>query len=492
MAAIAGVYLLTITGFVGLFQFFDKSVENVTRDVVRELMDISQLVSFISGIIVADFAFGYLGSKKQHYLFETLPMNRKSMFANRFVFGYILLFIPNFFIFLIEIIQLAVITGEFVALPLLCWLLIIAGQNLFWLTFGILFMVLCGRKLMAFFCYFAFAGFGFVVEYTFAIFNPILFIGYESISDENVLGLGILSPIEYVYRFYSDDKDGFYGIEGYYGGGRLVTVFIAFAVLFIISYILYSKRKAERTGDNIVFPFMKIICSWCFTFVFSIELTLITLGLFASSTEGLSHYIGYKIYIIVAFIVFCVIGYMISCMIIEKKINIFKKYLKPTLICSGILGIAAILYISDVLKNETYVPKVEDVASVRVYGAQFTNEVSYFDHNNDDNMPEEKKRAGVELHEIIIDNMDELIEYYKKINGTAVYVTYDENEFIDEDPIYDVNSRIIYIDYVLKDGSKLYRRYYTKLEGKLYEEIKAFLQAHPDDFKKERAENYIY
>ncbi|MBR5178338.1 MAG: hypothetical protein IKW90_06030 [Lachnospiraceae bacterium] len=492
IAAIAAVYLLTVTGLIGMFPYFDSSAENVVGDVIRQLMDVSQAVSFFMSILVADFAFGYLGSKKSHYFYETLPMNRKSMFVNRFVFGYLLLFIPNFFIAVIEFIQIAFISGEAVIMPLVCWLLIIAAENLFWLTFGTLFMVLCGRKLMAAFCYFAFAGLGFMIKLTFAALNSAMFIGFESsFSDGVIIDLGILSPFEFIYKMDYVSDQNFFSISEYYGAGRLVTVFVAFAILLVITYILYNKRKAEKTGDTIVFPFMKYVFSWCFAFVFSVEFVFLTLGLFFYENDGMAHITSIRIFVVIMMIVFSFIGYMISCMIINKKLNVFKNHLKPSLVCAGVLALFIGLYMHDIFGYEKFVPEVQEVASVRVMGAQFNNDLSYFDHNEKKKVSTKEKETVVKLQQIIIDNFDEVIENYKGIQKEEFdYVDPSHNKKYDH--YVNVNENMVYIDFILSNDKHVYRDYYIKPSGKLYEELKAFVNENSDVFKPGDAQKNYY
>ena len=496
MVAIIAVYLLTVTGLISWIPIFNVSVEDVTREVVRQLMDISNFTSYVSGIIVAEFAFGYLGSKRKDFFFETLPMNRKSLFLNRFVFGYILVFIPNLFIAIVEIIQIAVISSEVAIMPLVCWLLIVAAQNLFWLSFGTLFIVLCGRKLMAGICYVAFSCLGLLVKFSFIIFDTIFFVGPNSGGDMN---LGILSPLEFIYRAGGHtNKNDYHGISGYFGGWNLVVLFLAFAVIIAVAYVLYIKRNSERTGDNFVFPFMKIVFSACFTFVFAMELTIMMTGLCINQYGGVSHYTRQSIAVLIFLIIFAFIGYMISCMIIEKRFKVFRTNLVKALVCTGIFALFIVLYMLDIFKIEKYVPDTDDLFSCRVTGPNYSNDWTNRDYSKD-KMSDDEKKVVMELLELISDNMDILVENFKSIsettkdtktlpNGTVYDVTY----HMKYDGIYDVDLNRLYIDMYLEDGRTVYRDYYLRPEGKLYEEIMALIDSHPEYFIKEDFDSTKY
>ena len=127
-----------------------------------------------------------------------------------------------------------------------------------------------------------------------------------------------------------------------------MTVFFAAIVLIVCEYLLYKRRKAERTGDNIVFDFIKTVFSWCFTIVFDLELTFIIMSLFIIQNEGIAHYPGYRVSIVLMILIFGIMGYTVSRMIIEKRFNVFKKSLKGALVCSGFFALLMIAYMHDI------------------------------------------------------------------------------------------------------------------------------------------------
>ncbi|MBR4343565.1 MAG: hypothetical protein IKP88_12835 [Lachnospiraceae bacterium] len=496
-AVTIAIYLLSITGLFGLYRYFDSTNDQVAADIIELMMTVTEFASIILGFVVALAAFGYLGNKRKHYLYEVLPMNRMSMFFTRFLLGVIIMSIPSVIIYLVELIQVAAVSGYFLIGPLSTWLLINTVQNLFWFAFGTLFMVISGRKLMAGILYVAFSLVGLAVEYTMAIFNSIMFIGYGgSVSDTEIFHIGILSPAEYmIVSGMGTNRDGYVGLDGYFGVTNLIIVLAAAVVLIILGFILYKKRRAERTDDNLVFKGAKTVCAVIFTLIFSIEGLLVLLGLFLNRSEGISHSAGVRMCVIVLIILLSIAGYFIACMIIERRLKVVtKKSLIKALILSGILTLFAILYINDVFGIEKKVPKTDELAAARVTGPQITTrEINDF-YNEGINLTEEELNAITGLHKLIVDNMDELAEMYDSRyedyypEGYNSYSSYDGFEPKVRQVIY----ARIYIHYYLKNGKHYYKNYYISLDSHLYEKIKEYVAKYPNIFFEARQEDIIY
>ena len=454
------LYLLSVTGFQGLFSYQDT--EKFIENVLEQLSGTSEFFSIVFGLVAAYAAFGFQGSKKKTSFYEVLPMNRLSLFINRFLFGYLLLFIPNLFIFIVENTQAVVICGGSRFLSLLCWLLVNAAQNLFWFSLGILFMVICGRILMAGVCYLAFSILGLVLEYSFAVYSIFMYLGFSSIvSPADVADLGIISPLEYLFDSGILRYESPFGIDGSYGATKLATTFIAFAVLIVIAYILYSKRKSERTGDNIVFPFMKTVISCCFAFVFSLDLTMFIVGILLYNKTGMAHSAGGRICIAVMLGIFGFIGYIIATMIIEKKFKVFKKFSFKAAVFALVLVIFSVLYMHDIFGLEKRVPDTYDVEYCRIISDEFSNDNNYFRSVEGKKMSEENKEVIIGLHKLIMENFDELIRDDSKYNEWENRISF---------------------EYYMKNDKNIYREYYINPDGELHKKISAYVERYPNYF----------
>ena len=152
--ALAGYTLMcTAVVAVGTFRSLDYDYD-IVIEVVEILADTNHFFAAALGIVIAVASFGYLTKKRKHYFFESLPFNRLSLFATRYLFGVIVFMIPLISIYVIEIIQ-TTMHGYFGIWELTQWLIVAATECLFWFSVGVIVLVICGRIGMAGFCYIA-------------------------------------------------------------------------------------------------------------------------------------------------------------------------------------------------------------------------------------------------------------------------------------------------------------------------------------------------
>ena len=464
-------YLLAVTCPLSLENAYDRG--EMAKDVLSLLNGVGVCFSYGLGLVVAFCCFGYLGNRKKHYMFEALPASRLEMFVTKSVAGFVMMTVPSLVIYVAEIIQTAAKWGSVPVKELSVWLLMNTFMNLFWFAFGILFMVLCGRVLMAGFCYVAFSLAGLMFEYLLYVCNSYMFIGFFSTFESEILNVGIFSPLEYMYNnaFY-------YGELGADYPKQILVIAIGALILFAASVILYKLRKAERTGDNIVFDFMKTVFSCCASFIFSMVMTFFMIGILFSESEGLAHYPAYRVCIVAMVIIFSVTGYMASGMIIEKKFNVIRKYLVKTLAFTVIMTVLCILYLNDVYGIEKYIPAKDDILACQINGEIYHTGWENIFYDNNCISSDEQKQIVTDFHGIIVRNMDEVIGYYKETEYENRYDEYGDISVYPYNQEYLRNVNTIYICYVLNNGKEICRTYFIKPGGKLYEELMAYISAH--------------
>ena len=92
---------------------------------------------------------------------------------------------------------------------------------------------------------------------------------------------------------------------------------------------------------------------------------------------------------------------------------------------------------------------------------------------------------------VIVDNFDEVIENYKGIQKEEFdYVDPSHNKKYER--YVNVNENMVYIDFILSNDKHVYRDYYIKPSGKLYEELKVFVNENSDIFKPGDAQKNYY
>ena len=310
------------------------------------------------GIVIACASFGYLTKKRKHFFFESLPFNRLSLFATRYLFGMIVFMIPLVSIYLLEIIQ-TTLHGYCGILELTQWLMISIAEYLFWFSLGVLVLIICGRIGMTGFCYMALASAWLLFKFVIEAYSQILYIGMNG-------GLGwfetstynIFSPIEFFVQLEPKSSYEVMGQGDFYPEGTFIKVLIALAMallLTVLAMYLYNKRKSEKTEDNLVFPAVKIIFSWAFAFFSAVGFGLMFIALFISAESGQSHMPSHRIGIMVIVLIIGFIGYMASCMIVEKKFRVINQNLVKCGIFLAVLAmfmIGMFLDVKPVLGND--------------------------------------------------------------------------------------------------------------------------------------------
>ena len=459
--------IISLEGNHGLFSSFGSNPDFVVAyDIIEMLNGFTQLFSACLGFVVAAAAFGYLGKRRKHYFYESLPFTKLSLFATRFLFGICILFIPVFSIYIIEILQ-STLHGYCAIGELTQWLIISIAEYLFWYALGILVIVISGRLAMAGFCYIAIAVVWLVFEAVLDVYAQLLYFGVHSglgllfnLSDKN-----IFSPVEF---FESIDPN--YSSEvkmDLYPDGTFLKVLIALvaaALLVVLAYVLYKRRKAEKTEDNFVFAPVKVIFSYCFAFFFSLGFTLFFTGLFISSDEGQAHIASRCIGILVLIIICGFIGYMASCMIVEKRFKIFKENMVKCCIFLAVISIFMIAMFHDVFRIERYVPDKNNCTEAAIASDYTYDQISYSRRYY-------QKQAVdklVEAQQMIIDNMDDLVftarSYwdYERVSYNNISLTFVEK------------------------GKSFRRNYYVRENSKLDKMLEQFFDENRDIFKKAR------
>ena len=467
-------YVFTCTIIIAL----STSRFDMTRDyeiayrVIELLTDITHMFAACMGLVAATAGFGYLTKRRKHYFYESLPFNRLSLFATRYLFGVIAIMIPVISIYIIELIQ-TTFFGYFAIAELTQWLIVSTVEYLFWYSLGVLVIMLCGRIGMAGFCYIALAVAWLVLNVLFDAYSQLLYIGVKS-------GLGImefstyniLSPIEF---FANNEIKASYDIEGtvveLYQDGTYIRVLIAFVagvLLTVGSYLLYTRRKSEKTEDNFVFPAVKVIFNWCFAFFSALGFGLFFIALFISAGEGQAHIPSHRIGILVILIIVGFVGYMASCMIAGKRLRVIKQNMVKCGICIGVLVLFMIGMFCDVLNIEKYVPDKDDCIYAQVSGEYFGT-----GYRNNRTYNKAGIDKSVDLLQLIVDNFDDV---------RSDRIIFDD---------YYGNTKMIGIYIDMKKGY-VRRQYYVPEGSTLDKKLKEFMHENGQYFKDDYRDDDFY
>ena len=466
--ALAG-YTLTCTAVISLGTFRSLDYDyDIASEVVGILSDTNHFFAATLGIVIAVASFGYLTKKRKHYFFESLPFNRLSLFATRYLFGVIVFMIPLISIYVLEIIQ-TTMHGYFGIWELTQWLIVAATEYLFWFSLGVIVLVLCGRIGMAGFCYLGLATAWMLLKVAIEAYSNILYVGIGS-------GLGwfetstynILSPLE----FFSDMGPKYsYDVTGpgdVFPEGTFIKVLIALVTAILITafaMFLYNRRKAEKTDDNLVFPAVKVVFSWVFAFFCALGFGIMFIALFISGETGQAHIMSNKIGIMVIILIIGFVGYMASCMIVEKKFRVFSQNMVKCGIFLAVLALFMIGLFHDVFNIEKFVPDKKDCTYASISG-EYTITGNYAVYRS-------YSKAGigktVELLQIVIDNFEDVCK--------------------DEDDFHDRSTKRLQIHLNMNEGY-LNRTYYIPKNSTLDKKVTEFMKENIELYANENGRTY--
>lgn len=264
---------------------------------LRELLLMYTPAFVIMGIVIGQLIFNYMQKKGESNFMHSLPITRKNIFCGEFLSGFLIMLLP----IVLTSLLLLYITGWNFKLVIEWSLFSTLGTlNIYAIT--VISGLFSGNVLMHIFnsVFFNVAAPIIVMEVN-SIFKKLLF-GYSTgTSYEDILvNSNVLSAL------VSDITI------------PVVCGYIVFTALLIVgSYFLYAKRKIEKTGESLMFNWLKVLIMVLATFIF-----MIMLGLMISLNIGRGVLMkGLYIGIIIGFFA----GYSIMWVLIYRSTRIFSK-----------------------------------------------------------------------------------------------------------------------------------------------------------------------
>lgn len=238
------------------------------------------------------------------------------------------------------------------------------------------------------------------------------------------------------------------------------SVFYAYAAAAVVlwtflTFIAYKKRRAENIGKSFVFkPFFLIastLVAVAFILLYASVFDLINTDCYDDSTG-------------IAVTVMCVIT-LIILLILEvinyRKIHSILKFgLKYILTLGGTALLCFLLTSSEGFGATYYIPDALTIesATISVHHNMYTNYNSHYNNNQITVYSTDAINLIRNEHDIVI---DKAVEYDEKQTDAAVEIS---GELIAQNQDYN-RSSYYYIDYTLKDGRTISRRYYFNTEA---------------------------
>ena len=392
-------------------------------------------VNLCYALITAQLLFGDLFNRRLCNALHAMPIRREGWFFTHCAAGLLFSLVPNLVIAVMFIPAMKELW--FIAL---LWLLAVTLQYLFFFGTAVFAAVCTGQRFAAAALY-ALVNFGSTIVWWFVntFYEPLLkgvvisqvpFLQFSPAANL----IGQLGSFVTFVRYQQNGRNcyAFAGLTEQWW--YLAIVAVAGLVFLAVSLLLYRRRKLEKAGDFVAFRFLEP--------VFCVMLTL-------SAGAFLQLMFGGEIFLIVG----CVVGFFASQMLLQRRVNVFKKKTFITMgIFLGALILSLVLTFLDPIGITRWTPNpqsVQSVTMVEIYGFDPKTDQAYSSATLD--KPAEIERM-IDIHELLIKD------------------GFSQNSTSWLSGVYGAR-RGITIVYNLQDGRTVCRSYYYPLDSEIVKQL---------------------
>ena len=330
--------------------------ESVTRDVM--------IVFLIFGVLAAMAVFSHLYNARSANLFGSLPIRREGLFLTHYLAGLAFLIVPNVVIFLLTL-AVEAAGGAVYWTGLLFWLAAACGEGFFFYSLAVFCAMFTGH-ILALPAFFAIVN-GFVMGITGLVYMVLESFYYGFAGFPNWVGEAVLwlTPVG---KLYQAVDYGRYVLEDTFSsaiqwelrleGLDVVGVYaVAALALAAAAFFLYRARHLESAGDVVAVQWMKPVFKYGVALCVGLAFGLGTMVILYGGEIGL----------MIAIVVWGVIGYFAAEMLLQKSFKVFGKWKGAAAVTAVFIALFCVVGF-DLTGYETRIPDPSDVKSVTVSG----------------------------------------------------------------------------------------------------------------------------
>lgn len=304
------------------------------------------LMLFIVPVLMGMFILRYLHQKDASDFLHSLPISRTKLFWQQAGFGLVALWLPiminGLLIFLVN--QLFDGSNMFRLVDIGYWLLISIILITFIYSVSLVLGMLTGITIIqGIFTYiFLYLPVGFTFLFVYNLNFAIVGLPESHLISDRIFYFSPITDIGYLIEPYQSVMT------------RIVMYLILIVLSLALAQVLYKNRPAEAATQAIAFQMLKPIFIYSFTFCFTL-IGGLYFGLFQQA------YLG----ILIGYLIFSIIGYFISQMIVQKTWRVFREWRDYGFFFIG-FSILVIVIVTDLTGFQSRIPDIEEVESVFV------------------------------------------------------------------------------------------------------------------------------
>lgn len=409
-------------------------------------------------VLIAMVVWNYLYQSRSVGFTHTLPIDRTGLFVTNILSGFAMLLIPY------------AVVGAFTCVLAMLWgfmdLTAVVTTIAAVLLMTVLFFGMATLCAMVTGNIFALPVFYLILNFL----APALDVLISSLGKCFLLGMnreytGVVEFLSPVVEIYKDFQwDSYYvapDAHGYQllGFGTVAIYGLVGVVCFALAWLLYQRRASERAGDVVAFKWLRPV------FRYGVALCSgLTLGrlLYAMLWESLFQVGDYAdvIPMAICLAVAAVVGYYAASMLLEKSLRVFRGSLPGVAAVAAACVLICVGASMDLLNVEGYVPEMEDIDTVYIYATDMVGDNPTLSTREHPEMVE----MVLDLHAAIVAQADEIKATNDRVH-TAGYGNGEQREY---------SYQFLRIEYTMKDGSRLQRRYPLYLKREAWEQETGF------------------
>ncbi len=399
---------------------------------------IPAVLLFIMPTLTALVLFRYLHKQDASDFIHSLPSTRKTIYLHHTIFGVFSILIPQ----LLTYVSLLIVNQTMDHQRLLHlvdinnWFHLSASTALIIFGVSVLVAMLTGVTLvqLIFTYIFLFLPVGLTLLVVFNLHYALPGLSMNYLVEDMIIHFSPLTDINHVF------------METDLNWTKVMIYDVLAVILLILSYFLYKRRPVESANQAIAFHSLKPIFIYSFTGSF-----MMIGGMYAGAFE-------YELPLLfLMYLIFSIIGYYISQMIVEKTWRVFGKVKQY-----GYFFIVAVLLIIgfslDITGFVHRVPELDDIEEAYVIDDDynFTERVNYYGRQPGFTDPEDIKTIQA-LHEDLIASAErnDFVHYYRSIK--IMYILEDGSELVREYSLDDVEFELFENYHI--NNHPMYRRY---------------------------------
>ncbi|WP_150265294.1 DUF6449 domain-containing protein [Paenibacillus tepidiphilus] len=403
-------------------------------------------------VAAALFQFRYLQSKQPSDLWHSLPLRRERLLAGHMLSGGLLLLVPVWLTSVLAALLHSLDSNAFLyqAADVWIWCLSVSVITVFFYLFGVFVGICTGQTVLQ----------GIVI-YILLLLPAVLLLlinlhlnmylyGYS----DNFSRMGMIENWSPVYKLMDITVEPFSMTE--------IGIYAALSVVFgALSFVLYRKRQAEKTGYALAFTYFNPL----------FKAGVMLCAMLISGTYFASVQARQPGWVITGYVLGALIGYIAAEMIIRKSWHILTRRVPLEFaLYAGLLGLAIWFPISDWNGYENRVPQ-----SAKIEGVYIGDNYQMF---GSDMAGEDRQFAD----EQALSQDKNYIEAVRKLHQAIVTARPGDGDN-DRAQYYGTGSHYFNLAYKLESGRELLRTYWLPDAG-FEAELKAVMEH--EEFKRKQ------